>query len=1283
MFRYKFLTVTLLVVILFTQFIPQASAAGTPQHSSLGQVCDWAKFISDVTVTDGAYFPAGAPFVKTWRLQNIGTCTWTTSYSLVYYSGEQLGATTPVKMPKQVAPGEMVDISISMVAPLTGGYHDSTWILSNASGVRFGISSLATLPIWVTIYVIESNMVAFDFVANAPYAQWKSGAGALPFPGTSGDTRGYAIKLDNPKLEDGSLDPQPGLLTVPQNKYDGYIQATYPAFLVQQGDRLRTTVNCQYGATGCYATFRVDYQTSNGVVKTLWKFAEAYEGKVYHATMDLDFLAGQNVKFIFMVLATGSASGDRALWGAPRILRLGTGTPPPPPTVTSLPPLTPTATPFSTPPTISPTNCDKAAFVADVTVADGTLFSPGAAFTKTWRLKNVGSCTWNKSYSIVFYSGDQMGAPTSVNFPWSVAPGQTVDLTVNMVAPASAGKYRGFWILRNSSGALFGIGTNANSPFWVEINVSGGTLNEMGYDFWENACSAQWKSGAGILPCPSPTDSDPKGLVIKASSTRLEDGTNGPTHSLLLVPDSKYNGYIQGTYPAFTVQPGDRFFSVVGCEYASSCYVTFRLDYMTASGSTKTFWTWREQNEGQNHIVDVSLTPLAGQSVRFILTILATGNAVGDRVRWSVPYIMRVEGSPLTPSITPEPGLIIRGRVTKDGIGVPNVHIYRNFANYSGQLVATTDANGYYKSDFWYIPGDEMVNVWAVQEGYAFDPPVYYWRHYHGQEDRTLNFTASYPITTTPLPDQWPTYTNPQYGFQFKYPNGGEVVTGSNANLARIDLPFQSGTTLVEKYMNVVVAENANPCRSPLAAAANVMTSQNITINGISFLKEEAGEGATGHFYKWVAYTTLRGNACISLEFVMHSINPGAYSTPPPVYNEPVESSVFYDIVTHFAWLDVTETPSPTPTQTPSPVNNLPDLKIVAIHYELQNSSCLQAGDVFGVRVWIKNQGQGAAGSFMVQMNEAQLPVNGLGTGETTVLFFPGDRNPVTAVIDPTSMVVESDETNNSYAGMLPIPTPPLPCTVTPTFTPSSTPVALMGPYAVTLVALNDVLNIRSGAGVSNPVIGSFARDAINVMRTGPSQQADGAEWVEVLMPDGVNKGWVNFKYLTEYVSRETFCADTRIAPLIGQLKQAMTTSNGALLGTLVSPKHGLNMNYWASSETVNYTSVTAQTVFADPQVTSWGSGGGSGLDDTGTFTQIVQPQMVDVLNSAYELNCDALSYGQTYTNVVSYTNTNIHYYSVVKPPTMVMDWKVWLIRIEYVDNSPYLFGAVHYVWEP
>ena len=81
---------------------------------------------------------------------------------------------------------------------------------------------------------------------------------------------------------------------------------------------------------------------------------------------------------------------------------------------------------------------DAAQFVADVTIPDGTTFAPGSPMVKTWRLKNIGSTTWSTSYAIVFYSGTSMGAPSVVNLPTSVAPGATVDVTVNFTAPGTS-----------------------------------------------------------------------------------------------------------------------------------------------------------------------------------------------------------------------------------------------------------------------------------------------------------------------------------------------------------------------------------------------------------------------------------------------------------------------------------------------------------------------------------------------------------------------------------------------------------------------------------------------------------------------------------------------------------------------------------------------------------------------------------------------------------------------------------------------------------------------------
>jgi len=166
--------------------------------------------------------------------------------------------------------------------------------------------------------------VAYDFATNACAASWFSGAGALACPGTDGDAKGFVLKVTNPKLESGATDSRPGLITFPQNIQNGYIQGFYPPFRVQSGDRFRTTINCEGGATNCYVAFRLDYQTGNDPIKTYWgPFLERYEGRFYNVDVDLSSLAGKDVKFILTVLAAGTASGDRALWVGPHIYRAG------------------------------------------------------------------------------------------------------------------------------------------------------------------------------------------------------------------------------------------------------------------------------------------------------------------------------------------------------------------------------------------------------------------------------------------------------------------------------------------------------------------------------------------------------------------------------------------------------------------------------------------------------------------------------------------------------------------------------------------------------------------------------------------------------------------------------------------------------------------------------------------------------------------------------------------------------------------------------------------------
>jgi len=113
------------------------------------------------------------------------------------------------------------------------------------------------------------------------------------------------------------------------------------------------------------------------------------------------------------------------------------------PTNTPLPTLTsgPQAT---VPPAATAKPCNKAQFISE-TIPDDTEFAPGEAFTKTWTLKNTGTCTWNTNYKLIFASGDAMGGPASVALASSVAPNEQVTLSVNLTAPTGGGTYTGYW----------------------------------------------------------------------------------------------------------------------------------------------------------------------------------------------------------------------------------------------------------------------------------------------------------------------------------------------------------------------------------------------------------------------------------------------------------------------------------------------------------------------------------------------------------------------------------------------------------------------------------------------------------------------------------------------------------------------------------------------------------------------------------------------------------------------------------------------------------------------
>jgi len=178
------------------------------------------------------------------------------------------------------------------------------------------------------------------------------------------------------------------------------------------------------------------------------------------------------------------------------------------------------------------------------------------------------------------------------------------------------------------------------------------------------------------------------------------------------------------------------------------------------------------------------------------------------------------------------------------------------------------------------------------------------------------------PVPTSTVPGDWLIFTNLKYAFQFLYPPNGQLQANHTDTYTRINLPIQLGTNLDEKYLEVIVNENASPCQSPLATQSILETTTTIIMNGIPFVRQTGGDSSAGSIYQWEAYSTALNNVCISLDFTLHSHNPGVYVTPPPSFDFLVETAVFGQIVSTYVWLPtVTATPTiaAVPSETPTP----------------------------------------------------------------------------------------------------------------------------------------------------------------------------------------------------------------------------------------------------------------------------------------------------------------------------------------------------------------------------
>ncbi len=139
---------------------------------------------------------------------------------------------------------------------------------------------------------------------------------------------------------------------------------------------------------------------------------------------------------------------------------------PPTPTLAVLP--SPTSVPAQNGEQIP---CYFAEFVADISIPDGKIMLPGTTFTKTWQIRNVGSCPWDTSHKLYLDRGDALTDTTSIPLTKTVYPGDAVNLAVAMTAPTAEGVYTGYWRIATPYGGSFGVSSFDNALI-VKITVA-------------------------------------------------------------------------------------------------------------------------------------------------------------------------------------------------------------------------------------------------------------------------------------------------------------------------------------------------------------------------------------------------------------------------------------------------------------------------------------------------------------------------------------------------------------------------------------------------------------------------------------------------------------------------------------------------------------------------------------------------------------------------------------------------------------------------------------------
>jgi hypothetical protein len=161
-------------------------------------------------------------------------------------------------------------------------------------------------------------------------------------------------------------------------------------------------------------------------------------------------------------------------------------------------------------------------------------------------------------------------------------------------------------------------------------------------------------------------------------------------------------------------------------------------------------------------------------------------------------------------------------------------------------------------------------------------------------------------------------------------------------------------------------------------------------------------------------------------------------------------------------------------------------------------------------------------------------------------------------------------------------------------------------------------------------------------------------------------------------------CTDPQATSLLASFKTAVLTSDGALLSSLVSPTHGMDARYFRNGKVVNYDQEHARFLFETTYPVNWGIATGSGLEAVGSFHELIVPDLLKVFGQTYTLKCNNIQAGGvTYNIFWPYQSVYYSAFFAGTPASGSLDWRTWVIGIEYANGKPYIYAIMQFFWEP